>query len=266
MEAYTEDCAGLLRHLAVAGSALSSIESRLLELAEAEGTDDILLVVHDPTIGRQVIRPGGAPLRSGWQRRTAAAAGAGLHVATAPSGWDPASSPLLAAATVALRLDRLDRNATTDPLTGVTNRRGFDRTLTRARERLDRTGTSLTIVFIDVDGMKAVNDRAGHAAGDSVLVDVARELVASSRVTDAVARFGGDEFALLLEDAAPGSEQLLLRRVERSVAAGAPAPVSLSWGSARAPDETRDLTELLELADARMYTAKERSRRPGVRV
>ncbi|MBW3621548.1 MAG: diguanylate cyclase [Actinobacteria bacterium] len=256
MDTFTYDVAAMLRGLSRAASGVTLLESQLRHIARLGATDDVVLVIEDPAVGRQVFRPGGLPLDSPWQRRVAATGAVGLHLSPEPPGWVPADSPFVPAALLALRLDRHQRSATVDPLTGVTNRRGFRRALDRAGERLSRQGSALTLVVLDVDGMKELNDRAGHAAGDAFLVDLARELSRSSRATDAVARLGGDEFALLLEDAAPGSEELLLRRVERAVAAAAPEPVRLSWGAAHAPEESRDLDELLALADERMYADK----------
>lgn len=256
MDPWTYDCGGLLRGITTARRGVAYVERQLRQLAEVRGSDDVVLVVDDAIVGRQVLRPDGTPLRSAWQHRTAITAGPGLHIDPAPARWDPAASPLVDAAALALRLDRLERAATTDPLTGVTNRRGFQRALTRAQERHHRTGVTLTVVIIDVDGMKEVNDRHGHAAGDALLVDAARGLVAHARVTDAVARLGGDEFALVLEDAAPGSHELLVRRAERDIAALAPGAVGLSAGAARCPDDGTDTIAMTHLADRRMYREK----------
>lgn len=256
MDAWTYDCGALLRGLTTAPRGTPYVEQQLGRLAALHRTDELVLVVDDPVVGRQVLRPDGAPLRSAWQQRIATTADAGLHLHPSPPLWDPAASPLVEAAALALRLDRFERRATTDPLTGVTNRRGFERALTRGRERHDRTGVPLTVVIIDVDGMKQLNDRDGHAAGDALLVDIARQLVDHARVTDAVARLGGDEFALVLEDAAPGSHELLIRRVEREIARISPVPVGLSAGAARCPEDGTDTTALAHLADRRMYRNK----------
>lgn len=256
MDTFQYDVAAMLRDLAEATSGVRLIETQLTHMARLRSSEDVVLVIEDPRLGRQVFRPAGAPLASAWQERIALGADVGLHLRPAPAGWDPAASPFVPAALLALRLDRHERSAVTDPLTGITNRRGFRRACDRAAERLARQGAGLTLVVLDVNGMKQLNDQAGHAAGDAFLIDLARELARCSRTTDAVARLGGDEFALLLEDAPPGSEELLLRRVDRAVSGTTPVPVHLSWGASHAPQDSRDIDELFDLADQRMYADK----------
>ena len=105
-------------------------------------------------------------------------------------------------ATVA-RLERqvgeLDRLAHHDPLVPLPNRRGFEKQLAGLIDRLERYGDSSALLFIDVDGLKMINDSFGHDAGDAVLIHVAELLMGGVRQSDTVARFGGDEFAILLE-------------------------------------------------------------------
>lgn len=105
-------------------------------------------------------------------------------------------------ATVA-RLERqvgeLDRLAHHDPLVPLPNRRGFERQLSGLIDRAERYGDGGALLFIDVDNLKVVNDSFGHDAGDAALIHVAELLVGGVRQSDAVARFGGDEFAVLLE-------------------------------------------------------------------
>jgi hypothetical protein len=96
------------------------------------------------------------------------------------------------------RVAELETHAERDPLTDVMNRRGFERELRRADAYVRRYGGNAALVYLDLDGFKPVNDRHGHAAGDAVLRAVAAALVAAVRVSDTVARIGGDEFAVLL--------------------------------------------------------------------
>lgn len=97
------------------------------------------------------------------------------------------------------RIEDLDRLAHNDSLVPLLNRRGFVRQLEKLIDRTERYGDGGAMLFIDVDGLKMVNDSFGHHAGDAALVHVAKLLVSHVRQSDCVARFGGDEFAVLLE-------------------------------------------------------------------
>ncbi len=93
----------------------------------------------------------------------------------------------------------LDRLAHHDPLVPLPNRRGFERQLASLIDRMERYGDAGALLFIDVDGLKVVNDSFGHDAGDAALIHIAQLLTGGVRQSDTVARFGGDEFAVLLE-------------------------------------------------------------------
>jgi diguanylate cyclase (GGDEF)-like protein len=96
------------------------------------------------------------------------------------------------------RVKELEATIDIDPLTGVFNRRGFERELKRSLAYVQRYWTRAALVYVDLDGFKPVNDRHGHAAGDAVLRAVAATLTSSVRASDTVARLGGDEFGLIL--------------------------------------------------------------------
>src|ERR1700691_2867599 len=96
------------------------------------------------------------------------------------------------------RIHDLEARGDIDPLTDVLNRRGFERELRRSLAYVKRYGSSVALVYVDLDDFKPVNDRHGHAAGDAVLKAVAAALVRNVRASDVVARIGGDEFAVLL--------------------------------------------------------------------
>src|SRR5262249_53329051 len=96
------------------------------------------------------------------------------------------------------RIGELEARADVDPLLDILNRRGFERELARARAHVKRYGTQAVLLFIDLDGFKAVNDRYGHGVGDALLKAVARELVSHVRASDVVGRLGGDEFGVLI--------------------------------------------------------------------
>ena len=113
--------------------------------------------------------------------------------------------------------------------------------------------------MLDLDGFKAVNDTRGHAAGDALLVEVARRLRASVRLTDVVARVGGDEFAILMPDADLGAVQNVADRITASMHESPVAgeiTVSTSIGVALHPEHGADMATLLDAADVAMYAAK----------
>ena len=117
-------------------------------------------------------------------------------------------------ATVQQREEQLRYQAFHDPLTGVANRLLFRDRLEHAAALRQREGSTLTVLFLDLDDFKLVNDRLGHAAGDALLVDVAERLRACLRQGDTVARLGGDEFAVLLQDGSEAEDRLAARIVD----------------------------------------------------
>jgi diguanylate cyclase (GGDEF)-like protein len=170
-------------------------------------------------------------------------------------------------AAMRVRVAELEAHAESDPLTGVMNRRGFERELTRAAAHVQRYGGNAALVYLDLDGFKPVNDAFGHAAGDAVLVAVAATLVASVRASDIVARIGGDEFAVLLWNLSPVDARNKSLALERAVAEtsvpweGRRLAVGVTAGVAEFLAD-RDIAGLLARADAAMY-ARKRGRRAG---
>ncbi|HEX6015093.1 MAG TPA: sensor domain-containing diguanylate cyclase [Geminicoccaceae bacterium] len=156
----------------------------------------------------------------------------------------------------------VERLAFYDHLTGLANRALFERELERACRRAKRAGTSLALLFLDLDGFKAVNDSLGHAAGDELLRQLARRLLATLREADVVARFGGNEFAVIATDHAGPSDFLrVVGRVEALfeepfTVEDAPVRLGASIGVALCPEDARDAANLLARADAAMYLAK----------
>ncbi len=158
--------------------------------------------------------------------------------------------------------DKLEHQANHDPLTGLVNRREFDRRLARAAEDADGP---ISLCFIDIDRFKLINDTAGHHAGDDLLVEIADVLQRAIANTDTLARIGGDEFALVLEQCAlPDAVRVAERLRSRASSlaktwGGRTFPVSLSIGVA-AYDPQTGVDTLVTDADAACYAAKSAGR------
>lgn len=168
---------------------------------------------------------------------------------------------LVAALRSSLSRERLD--ARTDPLSGLSNRRGFYERAELELAHMRRKPSPFTVAYLDLDDFKLVNDRHGHEAGDEVLRAVARVLVAGVRGMDLVARVGGDEFALLIPETAPGGARQLLERLQQRLDAAARHagwPIGFSFGAVTLFEPVDTVEELMGQADALMYQGKSTSR------
>jgi diguanylate cyclase (GGDEF)-like protein/PAS domain S-box-containing protein len=158
------------------------------------------------------------------------------------------------------------RRALHDPLTGLANRAMFLESLERAVHKARRRSTEFSLLFVDLDRFKEVNDSMGHSAGDSLLKAVAERLVTAVRQSDLVARLGGDEFVILIEEhGGPEEVMIVAQKVLAMVARPVPvdwreAAVSASIGIASFPEDGEDIESLLRNADTAMYQSKERGR------
>ncbi len=156
-----------------------------------------------------------------------------------------------------------------DGLTGLPNRVLLEDRLGQAIRTNMRQGLPLSLLFIDLDRFKPINDTWGHAAGDQVLCEVARRLTSALRSSDTVARIGGDEFVVLLatlkraDDAAIVADKLIDTLSEPILVGGQQLQVGASIGIVHAPDDGVEPQALLRRADAAMYAAKESGRRAG---
>jgi diguanylate cyclase (GGDEF)-like protein len=149
-------------------------------------------------------------------------------------------------------------DAMTDPLTGILNRRGFTTVAQRELERAQRYGHPLALAFVDVRGLKSVNDSRGHQAGDELLKQVAALLTESSRSHDVVGRLGGDELAVMLTEQGADGMTAVMRRVRAQLpvaraALGFEHDWDLTIGIAVYPRDGHSVEALLAAADRRLY-------------
>jgi len=158
--------------------------------------------------------------------------------------------------------EKATKSITFDNLTGLINRKTFDETLRREVSRAKRHDLSLTLLFIDLDDFKLVNDTLGHLAGDKVLKKVAHLIMAEKRSEDIAARYGGEEIALLLPETCKADGWLIGERIRRKVGEiripydNQSINITLSGGIASFPIDADDDLTLLKNADLAMYRAK----------
>jgi diguanylate cyclase (GGDEF)-like protein len=144
------------------------------------------------------------------------------------------------------RWDSLRETAATDPLTSVANRRHFDQKLASAVAQANRTASPLTLLFVDVDHLKAINDQLGHAAGDAALRLVGESLARTCRSRDLVARWGGDEFAVLAQWTTAREGMILAQRIRETL-----ARLAKQYGAVPLPTVSIGVAELAQLGVSR---------------
>jgi diguanylate cyclase (GGDEF)-like protein len=259
IELRANDGAAVLVHQAGTGAALILASAAALLTNEAEPAS-----IAD-TDGRTI-------LVAACHTRFGAHAGLALWRAPGARGWDPEEHLLISAAASLIRMvleheaiqQEMARQARTDPLTGLLNRRAFLEEMERRIERLDREIEPGTLMFVDLDNFKPINDQLGHDVGDRVLTQTAELLRNAVRPMDLVARLGGDEFALWLDgaDSLTAAERAdwLCQQVPdclRALAGDGPATPTVSIGIAmRAAGSNEPISNLLRRADRAMYAVK----------
>jgi len=159
------------------------------------------------------------------------------------------------------RVEHLDQLAHQDSLINLPNRRGFMRDLERLISRVDRYGINAAMLFVDLDGLKMINDTFGHRAGDEALIQVANLLASGVRHSDVVARIGGDEFGILLEASdEEAAHETATRLVDQICSCefihdGEPLPLSVAIGVGMI-DALDTAEAVMERADEAMYLRK----------
>ena len=249
-----------------AGNGLSAVLHSALSLLQTEGQDPLVAMAPD---GRKLLV---CPTQTRFGEQT------GLALWRVPGGrdWDGEERVLSSSATGIIRviLDHdsiqreMGRQARTDPLTGLLNRRAFMDEVLRRLDRLDREDLPGTLMFVDLDHFKELNDQRGHEAGDTALRLTAALLRDAVRPTDLVARLGGDEFALWLDGAdelaaAERAEHLRIAvpRALNGLGESVGVHLTLSTGIAtRWPSRGDDLETVLHWADQAMYHVKRNGR------
>jgi diguanylate cyclase (GGDEF)-like protein len=164
-----------------------------------------------------------------------------------------------------MRIAELEARADIDPLLDILNRRGFERELSRSLAYVRRYGTAAALLFIDLDGFKAVNDRYGHSAGDALLKSVAATLANHVRASDLVGRLGGDEFGVVMwnidEPQAAAKAQELESLIEGTHVVHAGNVLSVGASAGITPlAANANAAAVIEEADRKMY-ARKRERR-----
>jgi diguanylate cyclase (GGDEF)-like protein len=179
----------------------------------------------------------------------------------------PLANAIAGSLDAAMRLKRAAALSSIDDLTGLYNARFLAGALRREVKRASRSLHPLSLLFVDLDGFKGVNDRHGHLCGSRALVEAAGVIHSGARETDVVARYGGDEFALVLPDTGPGGAMLVARRIRERIAdylflvnEGIGYRLTASVGAATLTGGVGTPEELLAAADAAMYRVKGRGK------
>jgi diguanylate cyclase (GGDEF)-like protein len=162
-----------------------------------------------------------------------------------------------------LKIDQLEQAVDTDELTGLYNRRCIEKLYNLQTERYKRFGEYFSVMFLDINDFKTVNDRWGHDLGDEVLAKVGQKILENVRVVDLPVRYGGDEFVIIMPQTDYAGAVNVLKRLQSEVNAillsqpTETANIGISGGVAVFPGDGEDFAKLLRIADGRMYSEKQ---------
>jgi diguanylate cyclase (GGDEF)-like protein len=229
----------------------------ILELfATRHGLDDVAVVLVNDAFGTQMFRLGGQAVTPEMAAHLSASPGVYCEPDTVPL---PECDAVRTACQLAMSLHLARFSAAHDPLTNIANRRSFDEALDVAAARSARYGWAFTLVLVDLNSFKAVNDKSGHEYGNHLLRQFGFALRQAVRQGDTAARIGGDEFAVILSNAEGHESSGFTERLKgHLVALG--NPVEFTIGTASSPRDSTDPGELLRMADGRLYEKK------GIRI
>ena len=228
------------------------IYSILNQFAARHALNDVVVTLSHDSFGTQLFRLGGQPI----------SAELAVRLSTEPGVYcEPDKVPAVecdavrTACQLAMALHRARFGATHDPLTKIANRRSFDEAMEMAAARSARYGWAFTVVLVDLNDFKRVNDLSGHHVGDDMLRQFGFALRQAVRQGDTAARIGGDEFAVILSnveghEASGFTERLRARLLAMNVM------IDFTTGTASSPRDSADPAELLRIADGRLYEKK----------
>jgi diguanylate cyclase (GGDEF)-like protein len=246
----------MLGELAVGELGIGFIYNLIDRLAERYELEDVVVVLADESFGTQTFRLGAHVETVDMIAKIGTEPGVFCVPPVVP---DVECEAVRAACQLALSLQLARFRAGQDALTNIANRRSFDSALQVATSRSARYGWPFTLVLVDLDDFKSINDESGHEFGDYLLRQFGFALRRAVRGGDTPARIGGDEFAVILNNA-EGNEALGFTDRLRVQLKTTGNPIDFSVGTASSPRESTDPLELFRLADVRLYEKKGGSR------
>jgi len=250
----------MVDELATSQSGLAIIYHALDTLVAEHDLRDAAVVIDEPGLGRQVFRAGRRPLDDPGGEALLDAP-AGLYTDPAVDAGTVDATLVTSLCVVALRMEMLRYDSWHDGLTELFDRRTFDRLLEMSVARSVRYRWPFTLVLVDLDDLKQINDSEGHQAGDAAIRALGERFRRVLRFGDNAARIGGDEFALILPSTDPDDVPPLLERIGAADVGDRNCP-PFSYGIAHCPTEAESTEDLVALADQRLYEAKA-ARRAG---